>query len=441
MKAQFSNEAERAVLGAVLSNGPVIAEAVSLLKPADFYRAAHKAVFAAASELFETGKVVDLVTVKNRLAEVSKLEMAGGAAYLSDLIVGMPRMTSIDGWAQIVKDKSTLRRIQATGERMAAATTVDDAVAVEILNQAIESLETATEAAVATKFQEPVEDVNEAIQALEDLKEGREIRMPTGYVDLDRLLLGGALPGDLMIVAARTSMGKTTLLMNIGENMAASGKKVAFFSAEMTRKQITTRRVCAQSRVAYGFFLNQIEPVGDEWDRVTRSANVLMRRPFVIDDSSGVTPVEIRGRSQYQKLRNGLDVVIVDYIQFVNAGLGKKQENREQEVARIVRSLKQLARDLDVVVIAAAQLSRAPEHRSDPTPRLADLRESGSIEQDADTVLFIHREAEEDEFAERTLVIVGKQRNGPRGQLELRFDGSIFRFDNAMRETQAEEVA
>ena len=195
--------------------------------------------------------------IQKRLAEVSKLEMAGGAAYLSELIVGMPRMTSIDGWAQIVKDKSTLRRIQATGERMAAATTADDAVAVEVLNQAIESLETATEAAVATKFQEPVEDVNEAIQALEDLKEGREIRTPTGYVDLDRLLLGGALPGDLMIVAARTSMGKTTLLMNIGENMAASGKKVAFFSAEMTRKQITTRRVCAQSRVPYAFFLNR----------------------------------------------------------------------------------------------------------------------------------------------------------------------------------------
>ncbi len=441
MKAVFSNEAERAVLGAVLANGPMIAEAVSILKPADFYRASHRAVFLAASDLFEAGKTVDLITVKNQLVAASSLEMAGGAAYLSELIVGVPRMVSVDGWAQIVKDKSTLRKVAATGERMTASTTMDDVVAVDVLNEAIQSLEAATEAAVATKFQEPVRDVKDAVESLEDLKEGREVRTATGYIDLDRLMLGGALPGDLVIVAARTSMGKTTLLMNMAENIAANGKKVAFFSAEMTRRQITTRRICAQSRVQYGFFLNQIEPVGDEWDRVATASAALMQRPLVVDDTSGVTPVEIRGRAQYQQLTHGLDVVVVDYVQFVNAGLGKKSENREQEVARITRSLKQLARDLNVVVIAAAQLSRAPEHRSDPTPRLADLRESGAIEQDADTVLFIHREVDEDEFSERTLVIVGKQRNGPRGQVELRFDGAIFRFDNAIREARTEEVA
>lgn len=417
--------AERAVLGAVLVE-PAALPSAGGLRPADFGAGHHRALWRVILDLDEAGTPVDLVSVKAALEAKGELAEVGGAAFIGGLVDGMPRVSNVESWAGMVRDAARLRTVVNTAERMLAIAKSGQADAHAVLERGLAMLTEAAQSAGGRVDLDFAAGIREAVQDLEAGLRGDAPGWSTGLADLDRKV-GPLRPGQSIIVAGRTGTGKSTALANIGEAVAAAGGRVLLFSAEMAKREINRRRLCAEARVpASHFEPGGVTPSERDWAAIAKAEAALAARTFIID-ACAPAPMEMRAKARFMASAVGLDVVLVDYLQLMPPGQGRKGENREQEVARVSRGLKRMAMDLGVVVIAASQVSRAPEGRKDPRPKLHDLRESGSQEQDADVVLMLHRTEGSEDEAE---VIVAKHRNRGPGAVKVRFDGAIHRFDN-----------
>jgi replicative DNA helicase len=432
-------EAERSILGAILLDDKAVLTIFETLKPQDFYLESHRRIFEKMLQLMNNTRPIDLVTLKDELQRASELESIGGAAYLASLTDGLPRAMNIEYYAEIVKEKSTLRRlIQISNETMARSYQDEDP-AQEILQQIEKAIFDIANQQFHSGFTSITPVVNDVFKQIEELSNRKApvTGLETGFVDLDRMT-AGMHPSDLIIVAARPGLGKTSLCLNIAEHAAIrKHKAVGIFSLEMSKEQLVKRLLCSEARIdAHRIntgYLNR-----EDWNRLSRASGDLSETKIFIDDSANITVPELRSKARRLSLEHGLDLVIVDYLQLMS-GSTQRYENRTQEISQISRGLKGIAKELSVPLIAVSQLSRAIESRTGEhrRPQLSDLRESGSIEQDADLVLFIYREdminptEENNGLAE---LIIGKQRNGPTGSVQLAFSKQFTKFDNLYQE-------
>jgi replicative DNA helicase len=429
-------EAEKCVLGAILINNQAFNQAAEVIDAGDFFRAAHQRIFEKMVSLSERSQPVDLVTLKDELARSGELDDVGGPAYISGLTDGVPRSANVEHYARIVKEKSTLRRlIQSATEVLSRAYDAEED-ADDLLDEAERSIFQIADQRMRTGFVRIGELVDSGYQLIEQLQAHRGLvtGVPSGFVDLDEMT-SGFQKSDLVIVAARPAMGKTSFVLNMSLNAALqAGKSVGIFSLEMSKEQLFIRLLTSEARVdAHRFrggFLGE-----QDYDRLVAAFARLHDAKVFIDDTPSVGILEMRAKSRRLKLEHGLDMLVVDYLQLMQ-GRGRF-ESRQQELASISRSLKILAKELQIPIIALSQLSRATESRADHRPQLSDLRESGALEQDADVVMFIFREemypveGEPNPDAEGIAeIIIGKQRNGPTGVARLAFLKQFTRFEN-----------
>ena len=429
-------DAEKSVLGSILVNNENYYTVVEDLSGDDFYLEAHRVIFRKMTEIVDQSQAVDLITLQDHLERSSLLEASGGIAYLASLMDGVPHLVNIAHYIKIIREKALFRQmIQATNQIMADCfDQTDDAE--EVLDRAEASLFQLSERRTQGGLV-PVKDLEaETHRLLEKLYTEREMitGVATGFHDFDRMT-SGLQPSDLVIIAARPSMGKTALCLNVAQHVALhKGEPVGIFSLEMSKSQLLMRFLCAEAmvdahKVRTGYLSS------DDFGKLIDTLGAVANAPIFIDDSSSMTIMQMRAKARRMKAENGLGLVIVDYLQLMS-GIGRA-ENRNQEISGISRGLKSLAKELNVPVIALSQLSRAPEQRSggDHRPQLSDLRESGSIEQDADVVAFIYREEvykhseENDGLAE---LIIAKQRNGPIGTVKLAFLKQFTRFQTLL---------
>ena len=427
-----NTEAERTVLGAVFVDNGAFNSVAELLTREDFYSEAHRRVFDGMAALAERSQPIDLVTLKDELGRRQLLEAAGGTAYLAGLLDGLPRITNVQDWCRIVKEKAVLRAMIHAGSRIVQSCYEGEHEVAELLDRAEKSIFDIAERRIRQGFVGIRDIVKESFRTIDQLSQSRELvtGVPTGFADLDERT-SGLQKGDLIIVAARPAMGKTSFCLNVAQHAALrAGETVGVFSLEMSKEQLVLRMLCADARVdAHRLRTGKLSE--KDWARLAKAYADLSAARIFIDDSATLTPLEMRAKCRRLKAEHGLGLVIVDYLQLMQGG--GRVENRQQEIASISRSLKGLAKDLSVPVIALSQLSRAPEARQDRRPQLADLRESGAIEQDADVVMFIYREEEHkptDENRGIAEIIIGKQRNGPTGTLKLVFIKEFTRFEN-----------
>ena len=436
-------DAEKTILGAILLDNAAHAEAAEKLQPDDFSLDSHRRIFLRMSELIDAQHAVDIVTLANELARYKEVESVGGVAYLASLTEGLPRRPVIEEYIRIVKDKSVLRKIMAICAMAIARASDQSEDAIVVLDGTEGELLKVSEAGLTQGLQPLHLIVRDSFGSIDNLyKQSREITgLATGFTDLDRMT-SGLQKGELIIIAARPSMGKTALAINIAENAAIQAKAiVAVFSLEMSKESLLRRMLASQAwvdqqRLQKGFLGRE------EQSSSNRRSNKLVESRLYIDDTAGISLAEMRAKARRLKQNaGGLDLVVVDYLQLMSASLptgGKKgYENRTQEVSAISRGLKALAKELQIPVIALSQLSRAGERRDEKRPLLSDLRESGSIEQDADVVAFIHREAyynRDEEMTEaekaKSEIILAKQRNGPTGTVHVNFISRFTRFEN-----------
>jgi len=429
-------EAEKCVLGAILIDNPSFNQAAEVIDAGDFFRDAHRRIFEKMVGLSERNQAIDPVTLKDELTRSGELDEVGGPAYVASLTDGVPRSANVEYYARIVKEKSTLRRlIQSATEVLTRAYDAEEG-ADELLDEAERSIFQIAEHRLRSGFVPLSQLVNTGYELIEKLQEhkGLVTGVPSGFVELDEMT-SGFQKSDLVIVAARPSMGKTSLVLNIALHCATeAAKTVGIFSLEMSKEQLFMRMLTSEARVdAHRFrggFLGE-----QDYDRLVAAFARLHDARVYIDDTPSAGILEMRAKSRRLKMEHGLDMIIIDYLQLMQ-GRGRF-ENRQQELASISRSLKILAKELQVPILALSQLSRAPESRSDHRPQLSDLRESGALEQDADVVLFIFREdmyaveGERSPDAEGTAeLIIGKQRNGPIGSVRLAFLKQYTRFEN-----------
>ena len=429
-------EAERSILGAVLLDNHALNAAVERLRSEDFFLPQHRHIFERMVQLGEKQQAIDTITLMEDLARSGALEAAGGVAYLSSLADGLPRVTNVDHYARIVKEKAILRSLiySASAIQEQALAAGDDADV--ILDRAESTIFQLAEDRVKAGLIGVKDLVKESFDRLEKIfSEGRRITgLATGYSGLDNET-AGLQPSELIILAARPSMGKTALALNIAENVALRQREpVAIFSLEMSKESLLLRLLASHARVdAHKFRTGHMNR--EDWGHVTKSLAELGEAPMWIDDSASSTVLEMGAKARRLKRDRGLSLVIVDYIQLVVPTANRRNSNRQEEVSGISRALKALAKELKVPVVVLSQLTRAPE-REDRKPQLADLRESGAIEQDADVVLFINRPnfyktdmAEEDRA--KAEIIIAKQRNGPTGNLNFVFLSRHTRFEEA----------
>jgi len=429
-------EAEKCVLGAILINNQAFNQAAEVIDAGDFFRDAHRRLFEKMVSLTDRSEPVDLVTLKDELARSGELEDVGGPAYISALTDGVPRSANVEYYARIVKEKSTLRRlIQSATEVLGRAYDAEED-ADALLDEAERSIFQIADDRMRSGFVPLGQLVDSGYQLIETLQErkGLVTGVPSGFVDLDEMTTGFQA-SDLIIVAARPSMGKTSLVLNIALHCGVeAGKTVGIFSLEMSKEQLFVRMLTSEARVdAHRFrggFLGE-----QDYARLVEAFGRLHEAKVFIDDTPSIGILEMRAKARRLKLEHGLDMLVVDYLQLMQ-GRGRF-DNRQQELAAISRSLKILAKELNVPIVALSQLSRAPEARGDHRPQLSDLRESGALEQDADLVLFIFREEmyagdgqRRPEVEGTAEIIVGKQRNGPTGTVRLAFLKQFTRFEN-----------
>ena len=423
-------EAERCVLGAILIHNDTFNQAAELIDADDFFRDAHRRVFDKMIDLNERGDAIDLVTLKDELGRSGDLERVGGPAYIAGLVDGVPRSTHVEHYARIVKEKSTLRALIFSANRIldTAYATEEDADA--ILDQAEQQIFAIADDNIHTGFV-PLRDlVQGSFATIEKLQEhkGLVTGVPSGFVDIDALT-SGFQPSDLVIIAARPSMGKTAFVLNIAQHLGVkTDMTIGFFSLEMSREQLFMRMLTTEAGVdAHKFrggFLGE-----RDYGQLSAALGRLSEAKVFIDDSASIGVLEMRAKARRLMAEHGLHLLVIDYLQLMQ-GRGRF-DNRTQELASISRSLKGLAKELHVPVLALSQLSRAPEGRADHRPMLSDLRESGALEQDADVVMFIYREEQYDPSPENenlAEIIIGKQRNGPTGVVKLAFIKQHTRF-------------
>jgi replicative DNA helicase len=427
-----SHEAERTVLGAVLVDNQAFNSAAEVLTREDFYRDAHRRIFEAMATLAEKSQPIDLVTLKDELLRQSALEAVGGAAYLGALVDGVPRITSVEHWSRIIREKAVLRKLIHAGNRITQSCLEGEEEAAVLLDRAEQSIFEIAEKRIRAGFASMKDIVSETFRTIDQLSQSKDVvtGLATGFVDIDEMT-SGLQKGELVIVAARPAMGKTSFCLNIAQHVAMRvGETVGLFSLEMSKEQLALRLLCADARIdAHRLRTGKLNE--KDWARLAKAYHELSESRIFIDDSATISPLEMRAKCRRLKAEHGLGLVIVDYLQLVSAA--GRSENRQQELSAISRSMKGLAKELGVPVIALSQLSRAPEARTDRRPQLSDLRESGAIEQDADIVMFIYREEEykpSDENRGIAEIIIGKQRNGPTGSRKLAFIKEFTRFEN-----------
>ncbi len=432
-----SIEAERSVLGSMLIEAEAIPRALTLLVPEDFYRDAHRAIYEAMLRLFDRSEPVDLVTLSAELGKAGRLESIGGAAYLTQLASGVPTAAHVERYAEMVRDRSLARQVIRAGTDIVARGFDPQTSAEELLDEAEQVIFHIAQNR-STRSYSPLKDVLiEAIGKVDAVyREGGGVTgVRTGFPELDDLT-AGLQPADLIIIAARPSMGKTAFALNLARNAAMAGVPTAIFSLEMSREQLALRLVCSEG------FINQNNlrtgRMSDtEWKNFAIAVDRLSAAQILIDDAAGLTALDLRARARRMKAEHHIGLIVIDYLQLMEAR--GRQENRQQEISAISRSLKALARELDVPVVALSQLSRAVESRQDKQPMLSDLRESGAIEQDADIVAFIYREDYYNpelppEQLNVAQINIAKQRNGPTGRVQLHFHKEFGRFDARERQ-------
>jgi replicative DNA helicase len=430
-----SVEAEQSVLGGLLLDNQSWDRIADILTADDFYRREHRLIFSAIATLCEESSPADVVTVSEWLERSGELEHAGGLAYLGSLANNTPSAANIVAYAAIVRENSVMRElVRAAGEIGSAAYTPEGRSANELLDFAEKRIMDISEKGHRRGDFQPLNTLlSKAVDRIDTLFRSKSsiTGVATGYTDLDEMT-SGLQPSDLVIIAGRPSMGKTSLAMNIAENAAVGHKiPVAVFSMEMPGTQLALRMMASLGRInAHRVRTGKLDD--DDWPRLTSAVSLLNEAPIFIDDSPGLTPMELRARARRLKRENGLGMIIVDYLQLMQS-TERNEENRATEISNITRALKGLAKELDVPVIAMSQLNRSVESRTDKKPVMSDLRESGAIEQDADVILFIYRDEvyNKDSPVKGTAdIIIAKQRNGPIGEVRLTFLGEYTRFEN-----------
>jgi replicative DNA helicase len=430
-------EAERSILGAILLDNLSYNQAAEHLKPEDFLLDSHRRIYSRMVDLAESSRAIDLITLAEELDRHGESEAIGGVAYISGLLDGVPDRPSIEHYIKIVRDKALLRGLIHTATAAIARASEQSEFAEDILNDTEAQIFQLSEKRIGRGFMRVQEIVKESFGSTDALlQRGRRITgLETHYADLDEKT-SGFQKSDLIIIAARPSMGKTSFAMNIAENVAIEDQKtVAVFSLEMSKEALLQRMLCSVARVdAHKFRTGSLWQ--DDMRKIVQALENLTQAPIFIDDTPGITVSEMRAKSRRLLQSHGsLDLIVVDYLQLMSGG-SKRYENRTQEVSAISRGLKALAKELAVPVVALSQLSRAPESRGagDHRPQLADLRESGSIEQDADVVAFIFREEvykpDDPELDGMAELIIRKQRNGPTGTVKMAFLKSSTRFES-----------
>jgi len=429
-------EAERSVLGAILLHNDAFNLAAEMIDSGDFFRDAHRRIFDKMVKLVERGDAIDLVTLKEELGRSGEIDEVGGPAYIAALVDGVPRSTNVEHYARIIKEKATLRDLIFAANKILATAYAGEDEADVILDHAENKIFAIADAKVRDGFVSLGALARSSLETIEKLHARRELitGVPTGFTDLDEMT-SGLQPSDLIIVAARPSMGKTSLVLNIAQHVGTkTDRTVGLFSLEMSKEQLFLRLLTAEARIdahrLRGGFLGE-----RDWGRLSQAIGTLSETKIFIDDSPSIGVLEMRAKCRRLAAEHGLHLVIVDYIQLMQ-GRGRF-ENRTLEVAAISRSLKGLAKELNVPIVVLSQLSRAPESRADHRPQLSDLRESGALEQDADVVVFIYRQ---DQYVEKNApptdvegvaeLIIGKQRNGPTGVVKLAFIREFTRFEN-----------
>jgi len=426
-----SVDAERSVLGSILIENQAINRAQEILREGDFYRDTHRKIFKVMEVLSERASAIDEITLKEELLRQGELEAVGGPAYIASLADGVPSPAHIEYYARIVKEKAVLRGLIASASQILTESyRAEDEVA-QILDRAESSIFRIAQDSLSGGFQSIRVIADASLKVIEELTEKRSLLtgLATGYEKLDEYT-AGLQKSDLVIVAARPAMGKTTFCLNIAQNSSVlDKKKIGIFSLEMSKEQLFLRLLCSLGRID-AHLLRTGRLSKEDWRKLTEAFARLSTAPLYIDDTAGISVLEMRAKARRLKSEVGLDLLIVDYLQLIR---GRASENRTQEISEISRSLKELAKELQLPVIAISQLSRAPETRGgDRRPQLSDLRESGAIEQDADVVLFIYREEvykpTEDNRGKAELIIA-KQRNGPIGLVPLAFIKHYTKFE------------
>ncbi|MEW6118068.1 MAG: replicative DNA helicase [Nitrospirota bacterium] len=424
-------EAEQSVLGAILFDNEALPKALEILTPDDFYKESHRRLYNAMLDLFEKNEPIDIITLTDHLKKVNDLDAVGGVAYLSNLANSIPTSANIRYHARIVREKALLRALIQTATQITAKVYEDSLDADEMVDQAEHMIFDIAERRTKTSFASMDSVVKDSIKMIEHLYDKKEAitGTPTGFKDLDEMT-SGFQPGDLIIIGGRPGMGKTAFALNIAQHVGVEQKEpVAIFSLEMSKEQLAMRMLCSEgmvdsSRVRKGFLSRE------DWPKLTSAAGRLAEAPIFIDDSSAISVLEVRAKTRRLKREHkALSLVVVDYLQLMRSR--GNFERREQEISEISRSLKALAKELRVPVIALSQLNRAVEQRGDRKPTLADLRESGAIEQDADVILFLYRDEVYNKATQRkgtAEVIIAKQRNGPTGTVNLSFQSNMTRF-------------
>src|SRR5947209_7115636 len=429
-------EAERSILGAILLDNLAYNQAAEHLRPEDFALDSHRRIYSRMMDLAESSRPIDMITLIEELDRRRELEAVGDVGYVSGLVDGVPDRPSIEHYIKIVRDKALLRGLIQTSNSAIARAADQADPAEDILNVAEAAILQLSEKRIGRGFMGVQEIVKESFGSVDALlQRGQRITgLATHYTDLDEMT-SGLQRSDLVIIAARPSMGKTAFAMNIAENAAIEDQKVVgMFSLEMSREALLLRLLCSKARVD-SHKMRTGSLWRDDMDKVVRAMDQLAQAPIFIDDTPGISLSEMRAKARRLKESQGvLDVLIVDYLQLMSGG-SRRYENRTQEVSAISRGLKGLAKELKVPVVALSQLSRAPESRGgDHRPQLADLRESGSIEQDADVVMFIFREEvykpDDPDLSGRAEIIISKQRNGPTGKINLAFLKNSTRFES-----------
>jgi replicative DNA helicase len=423
-------EAEQSVIGGMLLSKDAIADVVETLRGDDFYKPAHQTIYEAILDLYGRGEPADAITVSSELTKRGELGRVGGAPYLHTLISSVPTAANAGYYARIVSERAILRRLVEAGTRITQMGYADTGEVDDVVDRAQAEIYSVTERRTSEDYLPLAEIMEGTLDEIEanGSRGGTMVGVPTGFTDLDGLM-NGLHPGQLVVVAARPGLGKSTLGLDFARAASiAHGLTSVIFSLEMTRNEITMRLLSAEARVGL-HHMRTGSLSDDDWTKLARKMSEVASAPLFIDDSPNMTMMEIRAKCRRLKQRHELKLVVVDYLQLMSSG--KRVESRQQEVAEFSRALKLLAKELEVPVVALSQLNRGPEQRTDKKPMLADLRESGSIEQDADVVLLLHREdayERESPRAGEADFIVAKHRNGPTATVTVAFQGHYSRF-------------
>lgn len=436
----YSDEAEKAVLGALLLNDEYMHQVQEFLIPTDFYHTAHRAIYQAMLELVRQEKRIDIITLQDELSKSEQLEQIGGIVYLMALQEDIPSVGLISQHAKIIKEKAILRELIHSATQIIGSCYSQDEKEIDaVLDQAEQTILQIANKRAQQSFVQLNIWLKKTFLHLTDIRKSRKgiTGVPTGYHKLDQMTSGWQ-NGDFVVLAARPSMGKTALALSLGMHAAHAGGCVGFFSLEMSAEQLTMRLLSSQSGVPHHDIRNATVDQ-NSWTSITNVAAQMGSMKMFIDDTAMVNIMDLRAKARKLKIDQGLSLLVIDYLQLLHCT--QRHENRHQEVSTISRSLKALAKELEIPVIALSQLSRAVDSRMDKRPMLSDLRESGAIEQDADVIMFLYRDIVYNPDTENPALaelIIGKQRNGPTGTVYLNFMRELTRFDEADYETSGE---